>query len=70
MEPKTKKIDGITDLRTDLIDYYVNAREGKVNVKEIGHISQLAGKIINSAKIELQYNMYLQTKKKIPFLEK
>lgn len=70
MDQSTKKIDGITALRDDLIEYYMNAREGNANVKEIGHISQLAGKIINSAKTQLQYNIYTQTKKKIPFLEK
>ena len=65
-----KKIEGITELRNNLLDYYVQARNGEVNVKEIGHISQLAGKILNSAKIQLQYNMHLERKSEIPFLEK
>lgn len=70
MEQSTKKIEGITDLREDLISYYQDARDGKVNIRDIGHVSQLAGKIINSAKTQLQYHIHLQKKTKIPFLDK
>jgi hypothetical protein len=64
------KITGITELREDLLLYYQQARKGEVNIKEIGHISQLAGKIINSAKTQLQYHVHLKKKDKIPFLDK
>lgn len=67
---QTPKITGITALRDDMLEYYQQARAGKVNVKEVGHISQLAGKIINSAKTQLQYHVHLQSKSKIPFLDK
>jgi len=65
-----EKIIGITDLREDLLSYYEQARKGQVNVKEIGHISQLAGKIINSAKTQLQYHIHMEIKSGIPFLDK
>lgn len=70
MKQTSKKIDGITALRDDLIDYYIDAREGRADAKDISSISHLAGKIINTAKTQLQYNIHQQRGKKIPFLEK
>jgi hypothetical protein len=70
MKQTSKKIDCITALRDDLIDYYINAREGRADARDISSISQLAGKIIGTAKTQLQYNIHQQTSKKIPFLEK
>lgn len=67
---KLIKIEGITELRNDLLDAYIKIKNKEITSEEVGDISRLSGKIISSAKTQLQYHMHLGKKIKIPFLEK
>lgn len=45
----------ITDLRTDLLRVYQGLRDGSIEVKTAKELSNSAGKIINSVRVELDY---------------
>lgn len=45
----------ITDLRTDLLQVYEGLRDGSIEVKTAKELSNSAGKIINSVRVELDY---------------
>jgi hypothetical protein len=70
MEQNIPKIEGVTDLRNDLIDYYTKARYGQIPAKDIGKVTQIAAQIISSAKVQMNYNRYMNKHDQIPFLEK
>lgn len=50
-----KKINNITDLRNDLLDAYQSVRSGNGDLQQAKETSNLAGKIINSLKVQLAY---------------
>ena len=64
-----KKVTNIRDLRDTLIDVYDNIRGGKMGIREAREHANVAGKIISSAKIQLEYNAYMKTQSKIGFLD-
>lgn len=64
-----RKIENIVDLRQDLTDIYQQLRGGQIGIREAKEIANVAGKIIGSVKIQLEYNVYTKTKERIPFLE-
>ncbi len=53
--PKTQ-ITNNTTLRHDLQDCYNQLREGKIGLREAKEYANLAGKMISSAKAQLDYN--------------
>lgn len=57
------------NLRDDLIGMYENLKAGKIGLREAKEQNNTAGKILNSAKLELEYNIYAKSKAKIAFLE-
>ena len=59
----------ILDLRNDLIKVYKDLAEDKITIRDAKERSNLAGKIIQSAKTQLEYNSYLKRATKIEFLE-
>lgn len=63
------KISNIKDLRNDLVEVYSSLRKGEISVKDAKEIANAAGKIIASAKVELQYNAMMEKAKEIEFLE-
>ncbi len=67
--PKIKKIKNIKDLTADLVSNYEKLGQGKLSTKDAKEISNMAGKIINSAKINLEYNSYMKLERVIPFLD-
>lgn len=62
-------MQNITELRKSLADNYTQMKAGKMGVKTGKELANTAGKIINSLKVELDYNHIMQIKKKIDFLE-
>lgn len=64
-----RKIENVVDLRDDLISVYNELKTGKIGLRDAKERNNTAGKILNSAKLELEYNVYTKTKAKIAFLE-
>ncbi len=63
-------MQNITELRISLADNYTKMKAGKMNIALGKELSNAAGKIINSLKVELEYHQLLGIKDKIEFLDK
>lgn len=59
----------ITELRVSLADNYTKMKAGKMGLNVGKELANTAGKIINSLKVELEYNSMMDLKKEIPFLK-
>ena len=59
----------VLQLRNDLISLYADMREGKIGLDEAKHAANVAGKIMSTAKTQLEYNRMIQAKRKILFLD-
>jgi hypothetical protein len=59
----------IKDLRDSLLESLEQLKTGKLKVKDAKEITNISGKIILSAKVELDYNKFLNLKRKIDFLD-
>ena len=59
----------ITELRTSLADNYTKMKANKMGLNVGKELANTAGKIINSLKVELEYNSMMDIKKEIPFLQ-
>lgn len=66
---KRKKINTIVDLRDDLLDVYESLRIGAITLKDAKERANLAGKLTATAKLQLDYNSFMKSQKKISFLE-
>ena len=53
---KKANISNVNDLRNNLSDVFEALRNGDIAHKEAKEISNLAGKMINSAKVQLDYH--------------
>ena len=62
-------MQNITELRDSLSDNYVKMKAKKMPIGLGKELSNAAGKILNSLKVELEYNQLLGIKTEIPFLE-
>jgi len=63
-------INNVNDLRTELGAVFTQLKEGDIKAKDAKELANLAGKMINSAKVELDYHaMRKDEKAKISFLE-
>jgi hypothetical protein len=60
----------VSELRTQLSQVFADLRSGVIKHTDASELANIAGKMINSAKVQLDY--YAQTKqtKNIPFLDK
>jgi hypothetical protein len=63
-------MQNITDLRTSLADNYTKMKANKMGINLGKELANTAGKIINSLKVELEYNSMMGIKEVIPFLKK
>ena len=61
-------MQNITELRKSLADNYEKMKAGEMEIKEGKELSNCAGKIIQSLKVELEYQTLLGTKKEIDYL--
>lgn len=59
----------ITELRNDLIQVYGDLRSRKIGISEAKESANVSGKIISSAKVQLEYNKYCGSKNEIEFLK-
>jgi hypothetical protein len=59
----------ITELRNQLVDVFNKLREKEIGVSEAKELANVSGKIISSAKTQLEYNRYCGSKNSIKFLE-
>lgn len=58
----------ITDIRDQLIDVFNGLREGSIEIKDAVEINNTAGKIINTAKVQIAYSALRGEAPHIPFL--
>lgn len=58
----------ITDIRDQLIDVFNGLREGSIETKDAVEINNTAGKIINTAKVQIAYSALRGEAPNIPFL--
>ena len=59
----------VVELRDDLLDVYTDFRAGKIGSNEAKQASNVSGKILSSAKLQIEYNKMVQSKKRIEFLD-
>jgi hypothetical protein len=59
----------ITELRTDLLKVYKELRSGELEAKDAKQINNTAGKVIASAKVQLEYAVSRGEKPDIDFLQ-
>lgn len=62
-------MENIKDLRDSLISSFEDLKSGKLKAKEAKEITNMAGKIILSAKTQMDYNKNLKQNRTIAFLE-
>ena len=63
------KITNIQILRDELIEAYEMVKKDPRRIPQGKEMGNIAGKIINSAKLQLDYASITKTTPKIPFLE-
>ena len=56
------------DVRKELSQVFQDLKDGKIDVKEAAEFANLAGKIINSAKVQIEYLAVTKQTQKIDFL--
>lgn len=59
----------IKDLRDSLLESFDQLKAGKLKTKEAKELTNMSGKIILSAKVELDYNKFMKLERKIDFLD-
>lgn len=59
----------IKDLRDSLLDSFEQLKSGNLKTKDAKELTNLSGKIILSAKVELDYNKFMKLDRKIGFLD-
>ena len=59
----------VEDLRDKLTEQFDDLLAGKLTVDKAKEISNMAGKVMNTAKVQMEYNKLTRNKKTIDFLE-
>lgn len=62
-------MENIRDLRDSLLESFEQLKAGKLEPKRAKEITNMSGKIILSAKVELDYNKQVKNKKRVDFLD-
>jgi hypothetical protein len=62
-------MENITELRKALLKNYEQMSTGKIPIKRGMALTDTAGKILRSIKLELDYNFLMRQRHKIEFLE-
>jgi hypothetical protein len=62
------KIENIQDLRTDLLDAYDSLKKDPRRINQVAELSNTAGKIIGTVKLEMEYAIARREVPNIPFL--
>jgi hypothetical protein len=58
----------VVDLRNELIDVFDRLRKGELSAKDAKELTNAAGKIINSTKVQLEYATLREETPDIAFL--
>ena len=59
----------IKNLRDSLLESFEDLKKGKLGTKDAKEITNMSGKIILSAKVEMDYNKLMKLERKIDFLD-
>jgi len=62
-------IKTVTDLRENLVDNFELLKRDKMGLKESSEMTKVAAKILQSAKLEMDYKKLTKSKKVIKFLK-
>lgn len=62
-------MENATQLRDELAVVFDELRSGAIKPKDARELANVAGKIINSAKVQLEYHALRKTTPDIPFLD-
>jgi hypothetical protein len=62
-------MNNVKELRDSLTENYAQIKAGKMSVEKGNALAKTAGKILNTCKMELQYNESINEKRRIEFLE-
>lgn len=60
----------ITELRDSLLDNYEKMKSGEMEIKKGKELANVAGKVLLSVRVELEYNEFFGIKERIDFVEK
>lgn len=64
----TRPTSTMTDLRNHLLETFDDVRNNAVPLDKAKEISSLAGKVINSAKVQVEYAVARKEKPRVPFM--
>ncbi|HEX8333697.1 MAG TPA: hypothetical protein VF622_13840 [Segetibacter sp.] len=64
-----KKIKNLQDLAVDLLTVYGELRDGKIDKSTADALANIAGKVINSLKVQVEYNSIKTNIDKVQLLE-
>jgi hypothetical protein len=64
-----KQVKTITDLRDNLAEVFTSLRNGKSEIEEAEVLANVAGKMITSARTQIEYSLARNEKPNIPFLK-
>lgn len=59
----------VTTLRDELAEVFDQLKSGAIKPKDAGELANVAGKMINSAKVQLEYYALRKETPNIPFLK-
>jgi hypothetical protein len=62
-------MQNIEELRSSLIENYEKLKAREIEIKPAKELANIAGKIINTLRVQLDYNTLTGNTEKIPFLE-
>jgi|AntRauTorckE6833_2_1112554.scaffolds.fasta_scaffold34238_3 hypothetical protein len=62
-------MQNITGLRESLTDNYEKMKKGEMPIKLGKELTNTAGKIIQSLKVELDYKQFMEDREPLPYLE-
>lgn len=63
------KTKNVVQLRDALLETFDGLRAGTIGNSEAKQVANVAGKVLSSAKNEMEYNKMVQSKSKIAFFE-
>jgi len=62
-------MQNVTEMRAQLAEVFADLRAGKIEPKIVTELNNAAGKIINSCRIQLEYQTMTKEKPSIAFLD-
>jgi predicted ABC-class ATPase len=59
----------VVELRNEMIKTYKELRSGKIGIREAKEYANVCGKVLASAKLQMEYNQFTKAETRIDFLE-